>query len=222
MRSGRRFPKLAGLLGVLTAGALQAQAPVYDNGAPNGFGGGEMTHVIRAQDFTLGSLTSLTAIRFWGFSYPSTSPGYAGQVFWQIFSDVTDSPGTVLYSGLVTPTQTFRAAILFGSSYQFDFPIAATLAPGSYWLGLHNGDFTATSFDGFFWEFTDPNSTKTGKFAIPPSPAPPPGQWGPSGDELAFQVYGGPANVVPEPAALVLVATGLSGLALVGLVRRRN
>jgi hypothetical protein len=65
------FRKLSLVLAipVLAVATSVSATPVllYNNGAPNGANGNEMTMWIQAEDFLLAGLTNLTGVRFWAF-----------------------------------------------------------------------------------------------------------------------------------------------------------
>ena len=182
---------------------------IYDNGAPNGVFGNEMTAYIQAEDFTLAAPTTLTGVRFWAFDLSPVS--YAGSIAWRIYADNSGEPGAVIASDVVVPTRVWDHDSWF-TSYQHDFTLAVALGAGTYWLGLHNGDLTLT--DGwYYWETAGLNATLTGHednlFDTD--------GWYDNGQEHAFQLYGG---VVPEPSTWLLLGAGFIWLA--ALARRRR
>jgi hypothetical protein len=206
---------LVGLVVAVLGGVQPAHASpiVYDNGAPNSVSGNEMTQWIQAEDFTLSSTTLITGVQFWAFQTDDACC-YTGSITFDIYSDASDSPGTVLESGSVTPTRTFDHSTSFGPSYVYDFAIPDFLAVGGtqYWLGLHNGPLTTQTRDEMYWETTDPTSGDGHELIAPFS-----GGWDDNSQEHAFNLTGTTA-AVPEPASLVLLGSGLIGLA----ARRRR
>lgn len=206
---------LAGVLLTALGGTAQA-ALVYDNGAPNAADGIEMTGWIQADDFTLGSATDLTDVRFWAL--PGSN--YAGSVVWSIYADNSGGPGALLNRGSAVAIGTYHHPTPWGDSYQFDFSTGSVnLGAGTYWLGLHNGPLTTTANSGFYWEITNANSTYIQQMEYAPFDD---GDWSTAGFQYqkAFMLFGNPAGaVVPAPGAVLL---GTLGAGLVGFLRRRK
>jgi hypothetical protein len=201
---------------VLSISVTRAESVlVYNNGLPNGLGGGsEITHFLGAEDFTLSSAQTITDVRFWAFIY--TGGSYNGSIAWDIYDDNGGKPGNILFFGLATPTQTFYHNVDSYPGYQYDFSIGTkSLAAGTYWLALHNGPLTSTDDFQLYWESANDNSTLTGYY----KEAPFLGDWQeqfisidkPNENEAAFQLYNN--TVVPIPGALWLLGSGLMGLA---------
>lgn len=145
--------------------------PIYDNGAPDNFHGGDITTRIQADDFTLTAATRLDSVKFWEFEAPAS---FAGSFTWQIYAtSADDSPGAVLFSGTSKNLTRIPTGFSPFGSYQevlvaFDFgPV--TLPAGKYWLGLHNGPlsyYPPTVF--IFWEASASIGTSPNHESIPP------------------------------------------------------
>jgi hypothetical protein len=203
-------------LGGLSAAARPAAAQVYNNGAPNGASGNEMTEWIQSEDFTLPATTDITGVRFWAFDFDPAS--YQGSITWTIYDNAGTNPGAILQRDNVVPTRVYDHNVASWKSYQYDFETGGvTLGPGTYWLGLHNGPLSATSRDNTYWETTDPNGTTRGNEDITPFDD---ASWYNNGQEHAFELFGAAAAHAPEPGSLALLASG--GLPLFGLLRRRK
>ena len=189
---------------ILVAVALQfstasyAADLIFDNGASNHDDGWEMTVWFEADDFVLTQPTQISGIKFWNYA----RTGYfTGVVTWEIYQNsASNGPGRLVTSGAsLNLTHVATGFDLFDFLFEAvtTFEISpVTLAPGTYWLALHNGPRTHVT-RGMFWAPTGKNnSTGTPSQSREAVSS---GAWytndypGMSSD-LAFQVFG---TVVP-------------------------
>lgn len=199
---------------LLTVSTTQA-ALIYDNGAPNGSNGNEMTQWIQTEDFALAAPVALTDVRFWAVE--EIQGAYQGSIVYSIYGDNAGAPGALLYRATVVPTVAYDHDATFGSSYQFDFSVGTiNLGAGTYWLGLHNGPLTTTSRENLYWETTAGNLTSTAREDVAPFDD---SGWFNNAQEHAFQLFANVGPVVPAPGAILL---GSIGTGLVTWLRRRR
>ena len=189
---------LAVAASVLLAGTSALAATVYDNGAPNGIDGRDITQQITADDFRLGSNYNLSGATV---SILSLGNPFAvgSNIEYGIYSD---------FSGV-----NFNATPIVNVSFNFSSPFAAS-AGVKYWLGIDTPGRSNT-----FFATTAANATSDGQYLYPINGA---GPW--RGDrfklQFAFTLQSIVAGGVPEPATWALMIGGF-GLVGVGLRRRK-
>ena len=203
MKHKNSWLKLAPVALTLAAATAWA-APVWTNGTPDFVNGSAMTDTYQAEDFTLGSTTTLTGITFWSVE---AAGAFSGSISWEIFSGAPG--GTVVASGSASSISRTAAGSLSGLNViQNQFSISvADLAAGTYWLALHDGAISATDFDDFYWATAADNASARGLELYLPDPS---ATWVTNGFEHAFSVDGraGGGGSAPEPstAALAVLA----------------
>lgn len=207
------FAVVAVLLGMSSARA----ALIYDNGAPTDFDGLEMTQWIQADDFILGAPAALAGVRFWA-SESAEFGSYRDCITLTLYEDDGGAPGMILYRNTQAPARTFDHNYDMWAVYRYDFAVGSfELEAGTYWLGLHHGSLSVTSFEDFFWEVSsDELSGGLSYSDIAPFDE---GTWFPNDAELAFQVYGACPQAIPVPGTVLL---GSLGAGLVAGLRRRR
>jgi len=190
-------------------------ALIYNNGSPDQVSGTNMSEFLVAENFTLSAAADITNIRFWSIQDAETS--YTGSVYWAIYSNVLNQPGSILDGGVT-------AAILgmatgnstgFGyAEYVFNIPVAFQLAVGDYWLALHNGALSNITPSEMLWSTTTAAIGSSSLYLDPLG-------WISSGNEQAFQLDGTPVSPgsVPEPSTLALLFGGLLATAF---LRRKS
>mgnify|MGYP007070989295 CR=1 FL=1 len=142
---------------VLSLAAACAQTTVWDNGTFGSPAGVEMTAKVVANDFVFTSTQTITAVRFWSFeSTDVPAQTYYGSIYWAVYDHdpALNQPRNLIASGL-TPQVTRSIPPQppnLGFFAQNDFAIApVTLAPGTYWIALHNGPLRNAARSDFYW-----------------------------------------------------------------------
>lgn len=211
-------------LGVLAGSEASAQV-VYDNGPvdPAGFiGNPDLNQALIFEGFTLTDPADIGKINFWALQWYNASDNFAGSIYWTINAANGSSVGTSLYSGLATAgadlTRTADGTASGLTSYLHSITVDFSLAAGSYFLGLHNGPLSNSTASGYYWITTPSNGTAYGKNQLVANQA-----FYNNYVEYAFNLEAGagstPSETVPEPATMMLLATGLAGIAA---ARRRK
>lgn len=195
-------------------------ATIYDNGGPlNGpsASGNEATLWVQAEDFSLAGGGSVGGAGVYIAGLGDLG-NWDGTVEYFFFADAGGSPGALLTAGKgqgITTTDTGLSWCCGGNSFLLEFTLESVfsaLAGMDYWFGIH----LSTNFDRdeIYWVRTSFNSTTPGHESSGGTFD----NWSNSSLEHAFFLTG-PAATVPEPGAIVLVAFGLLGVAL---MRRRR
>jgi hypothetical protein len=183
------------------------------NGPPSLLGGGLNTFsVVAAESFTLSASTTIRAAEFFTEEFP---PLWDGTLDYFIFANNSPFPASSpLAGGQGHNPPVHKSLVVDGgvssttiAKYDFDLITPLTLAPGTYWLGLHlQQDFSLNG--SIFWDFT---TTPDAQLSV----AAPGGDfdhWALQQAQIALGISDTPL-VVPEPSSIGLALLGLAALA---------
>ena len=187
-----------------------AHAQVIAGNPVNGTLGGNnpYSYSIGAESFSLADAYDITSLAHFGWHNPNQPQ--PGSIDWYLYADDSGQPGTILYSGLGSA---YMSSVLFQNNpyditkYQISLT-GVTLGAGNYWVGFQN----ETSAYDPHWDITSWSGSSMDSFDGGTS-------WGEQPFDFAFEVQGQAVVATPEPASLLLLATGS---VLVGVVARRR
>jgi PEP-CTERM motif len=203
------FSALGNTLGAVTL--------LFNNGGPNQVSADSLSDLLVAEDFTLSAAATLTSFQFWDVEGAGQ---YVGSISWFVYTNSGGLPGVVVAqgsassAGQITRTSTGLTCCFGFNEFLDDINMTASLsggslslASGTYWLGLHNGPTSDSTFRDFYWETTANNATIRGQYQDLTIASPP---WISTLQEHAFNISGNLA--VPEPGTLSMFGAGLIGI----------
>jgi hypothetical protein len=179
-----------------------ASASIIGNGPPNQTGGSDLNAFLEADNFSLGNQAHIVTVQYWTLQVDSTD--YAGTTQWGFYKDASGMPGsTAVVSGNTVAAGSATGNTTLGlNEFSYIFSVNVTLAPGNYWLVLHNGPSSTIPSTNYYWAWSsDSGDSQSADLSLAP-----PIQWAGNASELAFQLTG---TIAPEPSASGLVAGGL-------------
>jgi PEP-CTERM motif len=176
-----------------------AEATILFSAPPNQSGGSDLNAFLEGDSFVLAAPSIILQVEFW--SLQADASDYSGSIYWEIDSNNSGVPGTAIDSGTPTPTGTPTGNTAFGlNEFVYQWNVNTILAPGTYWLVLHNGPTNTIPSTTFYWEWSaDTGNSQSQDLSVAPA-------WVANDAALAFELDG---IVTPEPASICLMGSGL-------------
>jgi hypothetical protein len=211
---------LAPLLALSIGGATATASTIYTTGAPNQADGLDISEFVAADNFTLSVGSTITGLTFFASANvdPFTSQ-FSNTLGYGIFANNNGVPGSLIASGSNSAPVLVDTGnqILGTEEWAISMALPSlSLAPGTYWLGLHENAL-GTPDDGttIYW---DTASSQTGFAPMSTDDLFGASGWYPGLSEnldLAFQLNGSfDTGASPEPNQFwALLAIGACTLA---------
>lgn len=203
--------KFAILAMLSIVGAANATV-IYDNGAPNGLDGNEMTLWRQSEDIANNGTNVYNTLVFW--------TGAAGANLHDVdvqlsFDDGNGNPSTPVVDEQLTVNSVATGNLVAGflTEYMNTVNLGDITASGNFTYHialLGNYEEGAQQRDEVYWETTNPNGTNTGRESLNDLQ----NNWFDNGNEHAFRLE---YNAVPEPASMAAL-----GLGAIAMIRRRR
>ncbi len=211
------------LIALLLFAFSQVQsAVIYDNLGPpaDSPGGLNISGFAVADDFTLGSSTSVTQFTFWAHGENADSD-LSDSIGWAIFNNNSGAVGSLIASGTDTSvTKTDTGLDLSGDTIfkvDGDFGGAISLGADTFWISFRDGPWGA-AYDGTIAGWIQSSGTSIGSSVRFDSNEENPIFPSTHAGNMHFQLFDN--AIIPEPSGIALL--GIGAIGLLGCRRRRR
>jgi hypothetical protein len=204
MRQPSRLIEVVGLVLVSLSGsaAFAGEVSTLDQSDVSLEQGYNVSLYASAADFIVaGGPTLVTSATIWLSDGDSSDDGtlnsFSGSLSWAIYTSSPGEPGAEIQSGLGLNVVQLDTGLqpVFGDAIQvrFDLDRPVALAPGLYWLAIHENAWRSAYDDSsVYWEAA---AIVSGSVVAQSSALDPPGPWDAAignSNDLAFALYGSP------------------------------